>query len=111
MNELTICKIQPNGKLKKKKKELEAEMTKPAVYGNPDLLFEATQKYDKVKSELEQAMKIGRRRQWSWRDWVDFLCCTTARNIPPCVVCRCRFSMLFQYLFFSSVILFMRNGK
>ena len=43
------------GKLEKEKKNLEAEMAKPAVYGNPDLLFEATQKYDKVKSKLEQA--------------------------------------------------------
>ncbi|MFT5913697.1 MAG: ATP-binding cassette subfamily F protein 3 [Bacteroidia bacterium] len=41
--------------LEKEKKNLEAEMAKPAVYGNPDLLFEATQKYDKVKSDLEQA--------------------------------------------------------
>jgi ATP-binding cassette subfamily F protein 3 len=42
-------------KLENEKKDLEAEMAKPAVYGNPDLLFETNQKYEKAKSDLEQA--------------------------------------------------------
>ena len=40
-------------KLELEKKNLENELAKPAVYGNPDKLFEVNQQFDKVKIQLE----------------------------------------------------------
>ncbi len=41
--------------LEGKKAVLEDEMAKPSVYGNPDLLAEKTQAFDKLNGELEEA--------------------------------------------------------
>jgi ATP-binding cassette subfamily F protein 3 len=41
-------------KLEAEKKVLEEELAKPAVYGNPDKLFEVNQEFDKVNKKLEE---------------------------------------------------------
>jgi len=40
--------------LEQQKKQLEDEMAKPSVYGNPDLLADTSQKYEQSKLDLEK---------------------------------------------------------
>jgi len=44
-------------KLAKEKEAVEAELSKPEVYGNPDKLMEAQQKFEKVDTQLEEENK------------------------------------------------------
>jgi ATP-binding cassette subfamily F protein 3 len=41
------------GEMEQEKKSLEEELSKPAVYGNPDQLMEVNQSFDKVTKDLE----------------------------------------------------------
>ncbi len=40
--------------LEKEKQQLEQELAKPAVYGNPDSLFEVNQKFERVNGQLKK---------------------------------------------------------